>query len=69
MANLGHVRSMLGLLGKPGGVNSYLYLLDVYRSESFRNAAETWYSQHVHSEVCRPPGKGTEPGGGTPYGI
>ena len=71
MANLGHIRSMLGLLGRPGGVNSYLYLLDVYSSESFRNAAETWYSQHGHGDAdgCRPPGNGTERGGGTPYGI
>lgn len=71
MANLNHIRSMLGLLGMPGGINSYLHLLDEYSSESFRNAAETWYSQHGHSDAdgCRPPGKGTERGGGTPYGI
>jgi hypothetical protein len=71
MANLYHIRSMLGLLGRPGGLNSYLHLLDVYSSESFRNAAESWYSQHGHNDAdgCRPPGKGTERGGGTPYGI
>lgn len=71
MANLDHIRSMLGLLGMPGGINSYLHLLDEYSSESFRNAAETWYSQHGHSDAdgCRPPGRGAERGGGTPYGI
>ena len=71
MANLYHIRSMLGLLGRPGGLNSYLHLLDVYSSESFRNAAESWYSQHGHNDAdgCRPPVKGTERGGGTPYGI
>ena len=71
MADLNHIKSMLGLLGRPGGINSYLHLLDVYSSESFRNAAESWYSQHGHNDAdgCRPPGKGTERGGGTPYGI
>ena len=71
MANVNHIRSMLGLLGHPGGVNSYLHLLDVYGSESFRSAAEAWYSRHGHNDAdgCRPPGKGTERGGGTPYGI
>ena len=71
MANLNHIKSMLGLLGSPGGINSYLHLLDVYSSESFRNAAESWYSQHGHNDAdgCRPPGNGTERGGGTPYGI
>ena len=71
MADLGHIRSMLGLLGKPGGANSYLHLLDVYNSEEFRGAAEAWYSRHGHNDAdgCRPPGHGTERGGGTPYGI
>jgi hypothetical protein len=71
MANLNHIRSMLGLLGKPGGANSYLHLLDVYNSEEFRGAAEAWYSRHGHNDAdgCRPPGHGTERGGGTPYGI
>jgi hypothetical protein len=71
MADIGHIRSILGLLGSPNGANSYLHLLDVYNSESFRSAAEAWYSQHAHDDAdgCRPPGRGTERGGGTPYGI
>ena len=71
LANLNHVRSMLGLFGSPESENGYAHLLDVYRSESFRNAAEAWYSQHGHNDAdgCCPPGHGTERGGGTPYGI
>ena len=71
MANPGHIRSMLGLLGMPGGVPSYSHLLETYSSEEFRQAAEKWYSEHGHRDAdgCRPPGGGTERGGGTPYGI
>lgn len=71
MANLGHIRSLLGLLGRPGGANQYLHLLEVFESTEFRQAAEKWYSEHGHNDAdgCRPPGKGTERGGGTPYGI
>lgn len=71
MANINHIRSALGLLGKPGGASSYLHLLETYRSEGFRQAAEKWYSEHGHRDAdgCRPPGGGTERGGGTPYGI
>ena len=71
MADLNHIRSLIGLLGSPGGANSYLHLLDVFESEEFRKAAEDWYSKHGHNDAdgCRPPGKGTERGGGTPYGI
>ena len=75
MADLSHIKSMLGLLGRPGGIdNSYLYLLEVYGSEPFRNAAEAWYSRYGHSDAngcCPPPRKGHSghKGGGTPYGI
>lgn len=42
-----------------------------YNSDGFRAAAEAWYSQHGHNDAdgCYPPGRGTERGGGTPYGI
>ena len=71
MANIDHIRSTLGLLGKPGGVSSYLHLLETYKSEGFRQAAEKWYSEHGHHDAdgCRPTGGGIERGGGTPYGI
>ena len=64
-------KTLLGLLGRPDGANSYLHLLDMFASEEFRQAAEKWYSEHGHNDAdgCRPPGKGTERGGGTPYGI
>ena len=71
MADLDIVKSLLGLLGKPGGISSYMSLLDKYRGSAFQNAAESWYSNHGHNDAdgCRPPGSGTERGGGTPYGI
>ena len=72
MSNINHIRSLLGLLGRPGGASAYLSLLDTFNSEGFRNAAEKWYSDHGHSDTdgCHPPTKGgTERGGGTPYGI
>ena len=71
MANLNHIRSMLGLLGVPGGASAYLHLLETFESEEFRQTAEKWYSEHGHNDAdgCRPPGHGTERGGGTPYGI
>ena len=71
MADLDHVRSMLGLLGKQGGLGDYLNLLERFRSNGFRQAAEAWYSTHGHNDAdgCHPPGHGTERGGGTPYGI
>jgi hypothetical protein len=71
MANLNHIRSMLGLLGVPGGASAYLHLLKTFESEDFRQSAEKWYSEHGHNDAdgCRPPGHGTERGGGTPYGI
>ena len=54
-----------------GGTAEYQRLLDYYNSDEFRNAAEKWYSNHGHSDAdgCRPPGHGTERGGGAPYGI
>ena len=71
MADLSHIRSMLGLLGRPGGATAALHLLELFESESFRQSAEKWYSEHGHRDAdgCRPPGGGTERGGGTPYGI
>lgn len=71
MANINHVRSLLGLLGRNGGVSSYAGLLSVFDSDEFRSAAENWYSNHGHNDTdgCHPPGRGTERGGGTPYGI
>ena len=71
MADIDHIRSLLGLLGRPGGVSAYLGLLDTYRSSSFQEAAETWYTTHGHNDAdgCHPPGHGKERGGGTPYGI
>ena len=71
MSNLDHVRSLLGLLGRPGGTSSYLNLLDTFSSDAFRTAAEAWYSKHGHHDAdgCHPPGRGTDQGGGTPYGI
>ena len=71
MADLNHIRSMLGLLGRPGGASAYLHLLETFESEGFRQSAEKWYSEHGHNDAdgCRPPSRGTERGGGTPYGI
>ena len=71
MSNLGHIRSLLGLLGRSNGSGDYLSLLSIFDSDAFRAAAEAWYSQHGHTDAdgCRPPGHGTERGGGTPYGI
>ena len=72
MSNLRHIRSLLGLLGRTNGVSSYLSLLDTFNSDEFRSAAETWYSNHGHTDAdgCHPPSRGgTERGGGTPYGI
>ena len=71
MADANHVRPLLGLLGRHGGVCGYLSLLDEYNGEYFRNAAANWYSEHHHNAAdgCSPPGNGTERGGGTPYGI
>lgn len=72
MANINHIRSLIGLLGRPGGANSYLHLLEAFESEAFRQAAEKWYSSHGHNDAdgCRPPNKnGQKRGGGTPYGI
>jgi hypothetical protein len=71
MANIAHIESMLGLLSIPGGNNAYLQILDIFNSNEFREEAETWYSNHGHNDAdgCRPPGSGTERGGGTPYGI
>jgi len=72
MSNVNHVRALLGLLGRPGGATAYLGLLETFRSEKFRDAAEKWYSEHGHTDAdgCQPPSRGgTERGGGTPYGI
>ena len=72
MSNINHVRSLLGLLGRNGGVSGYLGLLETFHSDAFRNAAEEWYSNHGHNDAdgCHPPSRGgTERGGGTPYGI
>ena len=71
MANISHIRSLVGLLGKPNGANSYLHLLEVFECEEFRQAAEKWYSAHGHKDAdgCQPPRKGSHRGGGTPYGI
>ena len=71
LSNIYHVQSLLGLLGRQGGTSSYLSLLDVFNSEGFRKAAEMWYSAHGHTDAdgCHPPTRGTERGGGTPYGI
>ena len=71
MSNLRHIRSLLGLLGRSNGAGDYLSLLGIFDSDGFRAAAEAWYSQHGHTDAdgCRPPGHGTERGGGTPYGI
>ncbi|MBO5940489.1 MAG: hypothetical protein J6R18_04775 [Kiritimatiellae bacterium] len=71
MANIFHVKSMLGLLSFPNGGNAYRNLLDVYNSDEFRAEAEAWYSNHGHNDAdgCHPPGNGTERGGGSPYGI
>lgn len=72
MANLWHMRSLLGLLGRNGGTTSYTTLLDIFRSDEFRSLADKWYSDHGHTDAdgCRPPERnGTERGGGTSYGI
>jgi len=72
LSNVNHVRSLLGLLGHPGGASSYLSLLELFHSNEFRSAAEEWYSNHGHTDAggCQPPTRGgTERGGGTPYGI
>ena len=71
MANLKHVKSILGIFGKTGGSDDYLRLLEKFRSEGFRKAAEAWYSSHGHNDAdgCRPPGSGTERGGGARNGI
>lgn len=74
MANINHIRSLIGLLGSPGGANPYLHLLEVFESDNFRQMAEEWYSRHGHRDAdgCRPPrppGNGAAQGGGTPYGI
>ena len=71
MSSLSHIRSLLGLLGRPGGASAYLNLLSTFDSDAFRAAAEAWYSTHGHRDAdgCRPPASGTERGGGTPYGI
>ena len=71
MSNLSHIKSLIGLLGRPGGTSAYLSLLTLFDSEEFRAAAEAWYSRHGHHDAdgCRPPASGTERGGGTPYGI
>lgn len=72
MASLDHVRSMMGLLGQSGNgsMSAYLNLLELYRGNEFRDAAEKWYSGHDHEEVCCPPmPPGGEKGGGSPYGI
>ena len=71
MSNIDHVRSLLGLLGRPGGASAYLSLLEIFNGEEFRNSAEEWYSNHGHTDAdgCRPPASGAERGGGTPYGI
>lgn len=71
MSNICHIRSLLGLLGRPNGDSAYLSLLSLFDSDSFRAAAEKWYSEHGHHDAdgCRPPSHGTERGGGTPFGI
>ena len=72
MSNICHIRSLLGLLGRPSGASSYLSLLELFHSEGFRSAAEEWYSNHSHTDAdgCHPPARGgPERGGGTPYGI
>lgn len=71
MSSISHIRSMLGLLGRPDGGSAYLNLLSLFDSDEFRAAAEKWYSEHGHHDTdgCRPPSRGTERGGGTPYGI
>ena len=71
MSYISHIRSLMGLLGR-GGTGSYLGLLETFHGDSFRSAAEKWYSEHGHNDAdgCHPPSRGgTERGGGTPYGI